>query len=94
MNKKIVSASITTKPRPINKGGMFDPMPKVMVKIEGENTDSNDFNLWVTGRTLEEAQKKAAEKKAHEDLYIKPVIVAWASTPNVPAYGYALDMGH
>ena len=43
---------------------------------------------------VREDQKKAAEKKAHEDLYIKPVIVAWASTPNVPAYGYALDMGH
>jgi valyl-tRNA synthetase len=36
--------------------------PAYLVKIEGENTDECDNESWVTGRTLEEAQKKAKEK--------------------------------
>lgn len=36
--------------------------PAYLVKIDGENTDECDNESWVTGRTLEEAQKKAETK--------------------------------
>jgi valyl-tRNA synthetase len=36
--------------------------PAYLVKIDGENTDECDNESWVTGRTLEEAQKKAEKK--------------------------------
>jgi hypothetical protein len=37
-------------------------IPAYLVKVEGENTDESDNDVWVTGRTEEEAQKKAEEK--------------------------------
>lgn len=37
-------------------------IPAYFVKIEGEKGDDTDGNLWVTGRTEEEARKKAEEK--------------------------------
>jgi valyl-tRNA synthetase len=36
--------------------------PAYFVKIEGEDGDDSDGNLWVTGRTEEEARKKAEAK--------------------------------
>ena len=36
--------------------------PAYFVKIEGEDGDDSDGNLWVTGRTEEDARKKAEEK--------------------------------
>ncbi|PIG88157.1 valyl-tRNA synthetase [Aspergillus arachidicola] len=36
--------------------------PAYFVKIEGEENDDSDGNLWVTGRTEEEARKKAEAK--------------------------------
>ncbi|KAJ5818227.1 valine--tRNA ligase [Penicillium riverlandense] len=36
--------------------------PAYFVKIEGEEGDDSDGNLWVTGRTEEDAQKKAEAK--------------------------------
>jgi len=36
--------------------------PAYLVQIEGEETNESDDNVWVTGRTLEEAEKKAAAK--------------------------------
>ncbi|CAG8894914.1 unnamed protein product [Penicillium nalgiovense] len=36
--------------------------PAYFVKIEGEEGDDSDGNLWVTGRTEEDARKKAEEK--------------------------------
>jgi hypothetical protein len=37
-------------------------IPAYLVKVEGENVDETDNDVWVTGRTEEEAQKKAEEK--------------------------------
>jgi valyl-tRNA synthetase len=37
-------------------------IPAYFVKIEGETGEASEDNLWVTGRTEEQAQKKAAEK--------------------------------
>lgn len=37
-------------------------IPAYFVKIEGEDNDSSDNDLWITGRSLEEATKKAEEK--------------------------------
>ncbi|KAF2674470.1 valyl-tRNA synthetase [Microthyrium microscopicum] len=36
--------------------------PAYLVNIEGEHIDETSNDAWVTGRTLEEAEKKAAEK--------------------------------
>ncbi|KAF9894301.1 valine--tRNA ligase [Aspergillus nanangensis] len=36
--------------------------PAYLVKIDGQDTDDSDGNAWVTGRTEEEAQKKAEAK--------------------------------
>ena len=37
-------------------------VPAYLVKVDGENTDDNDGELWVTGRTEEEARQKAEKK--------------------------------
>ncbi|EJD51939.1 hypothetical protein AURDEDRAFT_111494 [Auricularia subglabra TFB-10046 SS5] len=37
-------------------------VPAYFVSIEGEENDRSDTSFWVVGRTLEEAQKRAAEK--------------------------------
>ncbi|KAF2155801.1 valyl-tRNA synthetase-like protein [Myriangium duriaei CBS 260.36] len=37
-------------------------VPAYLVEIEGQETDENDGNLWVTGRTEEEAKQKAEKK--------------------------------
>ena len=37
-------------------------IPAYLIQIDGEHADEADENLWVTGRTQEEAQKKAEKK--------------------------------
>ncbi|GAM82697.1 hypothetical protein ANO11243_006800 [Dothideomycetidae sp. 11243] len=37
-------------------------VPAYLVKLEGQEADENDDNLWITGRTEEEAKQKAEKK--------------------------------
>ncbi|KAF2224229.1 tRNA synthetases class I-domain-containing protein [Elsinoe ampelina] len=37
-------------------------VPAYLIKLEGQETDETDGELWVTGRTLEEANQKAEKK--------------------------------
>lgn len=43
--KRIVSARITAMPRPM-PAGMFDPMPEVWAKFEGETEEQKLFSFY------------------------------------------------
>jgi valyl-tRNA synthetase len=58
-------------------------IPAYFVKIEGGSTDQTDNELWVTGRTEEEAQKKAAAKFAGKKFTLErdeDVLDTWFSS--------------
>ncbi|TKA78490.1 Valine--tRNA ligase, mitochondrial [Cryomyces minteri] len=57
--------------------------PAYFVKVEGENGDDTDDNLWVTGRTEEEAKAKADKKfsgKKFELVRDPDVLDTWFSS--------------
>ncbi|KAL2831831.1 valyl-tRNA synthetase mitochondrial precursor [Aspergillus cavernicola] len=57
--------------------------PAYFVQIEGEEGDDSDGNLWVTGRTEEEAQKKAEAKFPGKKFALKrdeDVLDTWFSS--------------
>ncbi|KAL3475408.1 tRNA synthetases class I-domain-containing protein [Aspergillus californicus] len=57
--------------------------PAYFVQIEGEAGDDSDGNLWVTGRTEEEAQKKAEAKFPSKTFTLKrdeDVLDTWFSS--------------
>ncbi|KAI9698483.1 MAG: Valine--tRNA ligase, mitochondrial [Candelina mexicana] len=57
--------------------------PAYFIELEGEKGDDSDGNLWVTGRTVEDAEKKAREKfpgKKYELIRDPDVLDTWFSS--------------
>lgn len=57
--------------------------PAYLVQIEGQVADDGDGNLWVTGRSEEEAQAKAAAKFPGQKFTLKrdeDVLDTWFSS--------------
>ncbi|OCK77520.1 valyl-tRNA synthetase-like protein [Lepidopterella palustris CBS 459.81] len=58
-------------------------IPAYFVRVEGENGDPTDNSLWITGRTAEEAQKKADKKFAGKKFSLErdpDVLDTWFSS--------------
>lgn len=61
--------------------------PAYFVDIEGEEADDSDGNFWVTGRTEEEAEKKASERFPGKRFCLKrdpDVLDTWFSSGKWP----------
>ncbi|KAJ5510931.1 Aminoacyl-tRNA synthetase class 1a anticodon-binding [Penicillium expansum] len=58
----VENGDIIIRPSPPRRLWWGHQAPAYFVKIEGEDGDDSDGNLWVTGRTEEDARKKAEEK--------------------------------